>query len=154
MKTLEFSLLKLVCPAAEPHPEQSGNACAAAERCSAVEWGSDRAGVGPRSLAGEEGEEEGGPIILRPAMEEPRKVLSALYLGSVPVAAAAGMDLLNGAIDALLDRVPRAHWLPVQVGRLSSPFLGSQCQLRRRHAVEPRFFDDPLFKTDPRKLPR
>lgn len=63
----------------------------------------------------EEEEEEGGPIILRPAMEEPRKVLGALYLGSVPVAAAAGMDLLNGAIDALLDRVPRAHWLPVQV---------------------------------------
>lgn len=63
----------------------------------------------------QEEEEEGCPMILRPAMEEPRKVLGALYLGSVPVAAAAGMDLLNGAIDALLDRVPRAHWLPVQV---------------------------------------
>lgn len=52
--------------------------------------------------------------LLRP-MEEPRKVLGALYLGSMPVAAAAGMDVLNGAIDALLDRVPRSHWLPVQV---------------------------------------
>ncbi|KAL1432749.1 hypothetical protein MTO96_012957 [Rhipicephalus appendiculatus] len=52
--------------------------------------------------------------LLRP-MEEPRKVLRALYLGSMPVAAAAGIDLLNGAIDTLLDRVPRAHWLPVQV---------------------------------------
>uniref|UniRef100_A0A224YUG2 Beta amyloid binding protein n=1 Tax=Rhipicephalus zambeziensis TaxID=60191 RepID=A0A224YUG2_9ACAR len=63
------------------------------------------------SLSMEDGVEGG---LLRP-MEEPRKVLRALYLGSMPVAAAAGIDLLNGAIDTLLDRVPRAHWLPVQV---------------------------------------
>ncbi|KAH8025643.1 hypothetical protein HPB51_010727 [Rhipicephalus microplus] len=63
------------------------------------------------SLSMEDGVEGG---LLRP-MEEPRKVLRALYLGSMPVAAASGIDLLNGAIDTLLDRVPRAHWLPVQV---------------------------------------
>ncbi|KAK8774801.1 hypothetical protein V5799_010665 [Amblyomma americanum] len=58
--------------------------------------------------------EDGVEGLLRP-MEEPRKVLRALYLGSMPVTAATGMDVLNGAIDTLLDRVPRAHWLPVQV---------------------------------------
>lgn len=57
---------------------------------------------------------EGEPVFPCP-MEEPRKVLRALYLGSVPVPGPSGMDLLNHAVDALLDRVPRAHWLPVQV---------------------------------------
>lgn len=57
---------------------------------------------------------EGEPVFPCP-MEEPRKVLRALYLGSVPVSGPSGMDLLNHAVDALLDRVPKAHWLPVQV---------------------------------------
>lgn len=75
---------------------------------------SKRSGSAMDRLAGLSLEGEEGPVFPCP-MEEPRKVLRALYLGSVPVAGPSGMDLLNNAIDALLDQVPRSRWLPVQV---------------------------------------
>ncbi|XP_064481405.1 protein Fe65 homolog [Ornithodoros turicata] len=48
-------------------------------------------------------------------MEEPRKVLRARYLGAVPVTKPSGMEILNGAIDALIATVAKDRWLPVQV---------------------------------------
>ncbi|XP_052122589.1 protein Fe65 homolog isoform X2 [Frankliniella occidentalis] len=48
-------------------------------------------------------------------MEEPRKVLRALYLGSVQVDRATGMDVLNDAIDLLSGAAPQDQWRPVHV---------------------------------------
>lgn len=48
-------------------------------------------------------------------MEEPKKVLRAEYLGSLQVARATGMDVLNDAIDQLVATVPQDQWQPVNV---------------------------------------
>uniref|UniRef100_A0A1B6MC25 PID domain-containing protein n=2 Tax=Graphocephala atropunctata TaxID=36148 RepID=A0A1B6MC25_9HEMI len=48
-------------------------------------------------------------------MEEPKKVLRADYLGSLQVSRAAGMDVLNDAIDQLVNTVPLEQWKPVNV---------------------------------------
>lgn len=48
-------------------------------------------------------------------MEEPKKVLRAMYLGSTEVNQATGMDVLNDAIDLLSATVPRELWKPVNV---------------------------------------
>lgn len=48
-------------------------------------------------------------------MEEPKKVLRAEYLGSLQVARATGMDVLNDAIDQLVVTVPQDQWRPVNV---------------------------------------
>uniref|UniRef100_A0A0A9X2N4 Amyloid beta A4 protein-binding family B member 2 n=1 Tax=Lygus hesperus TaxID=30085 RepID=A0A0A9X2N4_LYGHE len=48
-------------------------------------------------------------------MEEPKKVLHAQYLGSIEVTKASGMDVLNDAIDQLMNTVPRNQWQSVDV---------------------------------------
>ncbi|XP_034251170.1 protein Fe65 homolog isoform X2 [Thrips palmi] len=48
-------------------------------------------------------------------MEEPRKVIRALYLGSIQVDRATGMDVLNDAIDLLSAAAPQDQWRPVHV---------------------------------------
>ncbi|XP_054260441.1 protein Fe65 homolog isoform X2 [Macrosteles quadrilineatus] len=48
-------------------------------------------------------------------MEEPKKVLRADYLGSLQVARASGMDVLNDAIEQLVNTVPVDQWRPVSV---------------------------------------
>ena len=48
-------------------------------------------------------------------MEEPRKVLKAQYIGSLPVYRPSGMDVLNDAIDQMMNQVPRDQWRDVNV---------------------------------------
>lgn len=48
-------------------------------------------------------------------MEEPRKVIRALYLGSIQVDRATGMDVLNDAIDLLVAAAPQDQWRSVHV---------------------------------------
>lgn len=73
-------------------------------------------------------------------MEEPKKVLRGVYLGSTEVNQATGMDVLNDAIDLLSATVPRELWKPVNVAvapsmisilqqSVSKPFLLFECTL-------------------------
>lgn len=48
-------------------------------------------------------------------MEEPKKVLKAQYVGSAEVLQPTGMDVLNGAIDQLLETVPVEQYENVSV---------------------------------------
>lgn len=48
-------------------------------------------------------------------MEEPKKVLRAIYLGSTEVTQATGMEILNDAIDLLSATVPKEMWKPVNI---------------------------------------
>lgn len=48
-------------------------------------------------------------------MEEPKKVLKAQYIGSAEVLQPTGMDVLNGAIDQLLETVPVEQYENVSV---------------------------------------
>ena len=48
-------------------------------------------------------------------MEEPRKVLKGWYLGTLQVNKPCGMDIINGAIDELMNSVPRTQWKTVVV---------------------------------------
>lgn len=48
-------------------------------------------------------------------MEEPRKVMRALFLGAVQVDRPCGIDVIHGAIDQLMDAVPKSEWKPVTV---------------------------------------
>lgn len=48
-------------------------------------------------------------------MEEPRKVIQALYLGSMQVDRATGMDVLNDAISSLAGTGTQDQWRPVFV---------------------------------------
>ena len=48
-------------------------------------------------------------------MEEPRKVLKAMFLGQLQVSKPGGMDTINDAIDNLVNRVPMAEWKMVSV---------------------------------------
>lgn len=42
-------------------------------------------------------------------------MIKALYLGSLQVARASGMDVLNDAIDRLVNEKPQNEWEPVNV---------------------------------------
>lgn len=48
-------------------------------------------------------------------MEEPKKILRAQYLGSMQVSQAAGMEILNDAIDHLVSHTPINEWRNVNV---------------------------------------
>jgi len=48
-------------------------------------------------------------------MEEPRKVLKAQYLGSMPVRRPSGMETINDAIDVMISQVPPDQWKNVNV---------------------------------------
>lgn len=48
-------------------------------------------------------------------MEEPRKTVRALYLGSAEVPRATGMRVLNDALDRLAAARPPSAWRPVAV---------------------------------------
>lgn len=48
-------------------------------------------------------------------MEEPRKVIRGLFLGSIQVDRATGMDVVNDAIDALAVATPQDQWRPVLI---------------------------------------
>ena len=48
-------------------------------------------------------------------MEEPRKVLKAQYLGSMPVRRPSGMETINDAIDVMMSQVPPDQWKNVNV---------------------------------------
>lgn len=48
-------------------------------------------------------------------MEEPKKVLVAQYLGNTEVSKASGIDVLNDAIDQLMNTVPKSQWRTVNI---------------------------------------
>lgn len=48
-------------------------------------------------------------------MEEPKKIIEVLYLGSVQVLQASGMNILNDAISILVAEKERSEWIPVNV---------------------------------------
>lgn len=48
-------------------------------------------------------------------MEEPKKILLAQYLGSMQVAQATGMEVLNDAIDQIATNTPVNQWRNVNV---------------------------------------
>lgn len=48
-------------------------------------------------------------------MEEPKKVLKAQYLGSQEVNQATGMDILNSAIESVLQQTNPESWEKVNV---------------------------------------
>lgn len=48
-------------------------------------------------------------------MEEPKKVIVAQYLGNIEVAKASGIDVLNDAIDQLMNTVPKSQWKSVNI---------------------------------------
>ena len=48
-------------------------------------------------------------------MEEPRKVLKAQYIGSLPVRRPSGMETLNDAIDVMVNQIPPDQWRNVNV---------------------------------------
>ena len=48
-------------------------------------------------------------------MEEPRKVMRALYLGTMQVDKPCGMDVINHSIDSMMDTIPRGQWKAVSV---------------------------------------
>lgn len=48
-------------------------------------------------------------------MEEPKKITKALYLGSIQVDRASGMEVLNEAIHRLVTEKPQNEWEPVNV---------------------------------------
>ena len=48
-------------------------------------------------------------------MEEPRKVLKAMFLGQIQVCKPCGVDVINEAIDNLQNRTPRDEWKMVSV---------------------------------------
>ncbi|XP_014294249.1 protein Fe65 homolog [Halyomorpha halys] len=48
-------------------------------------------------------------------MEEPKKVLVAQYLGNIEVSKASGIDVLNDAIDLLVNTVPKSQWQTVNI---------------------------------------
>lgn len=48
-------------------------------------------------------------------MEEPKKVIKALYLGSLQVTRATGMDVLNDTINLLMSEKPQNEWELVSV---------------------------------------
>lgn len=63
-------------------------------------------------------------------MEEPKKVLKAQYIGSAEVLQPTGMDVLNGAIDQLLETVPVEQYEHVCVSVAPSmiSIVGVSCQ--------------------------
>ena len=48
-------------------------------------------------------------------MEEPKKVLVAQYLGNIEVTKASGIEVLNDAIDQLMNTVPKSQWQTVNI---------------------------------------
>ena len=48
-------------------------------------------------------------------MEEPRKVLKAMFLGQIQVDKPCGVDVINEAIDNLVNRAPMDQWRMVSV---------------------------------------
>lgn len=48
-------------------------------------------------------------------MEEPRKVMRAMFLGTMQVNKPCGMDVINHSIDSMMDTIPRGQWKSVSV---------------------------------------
>ena len=48
-------------------------------------------------------------------MEEPRKVIKASYLGTIQVDSPGGMEVINTAINQMMEKTPREEWSPVTV---------------------------------------
>ena len=87
-------------------------------------------------------------------MEEPRKVLKAMFLGQIQVAKPCGMDVVNEAIDNLVNEVPRADWKMVSVSVAPSTItinftdgLTAPCDCRVRLIIRMRtlFFVQHIF---------
>jgi hypothetical protein len=68
-------------------------------------------------------------------MDEPRKVMRAVYVGSQEVSKPSGMDVLNGAIDYLTATVPIDQWVPVNVSVAPSTIVVSTARVRTRPAT-------------------
>ncbi len=62
-------------------------------------------------------------------MEEPKKVIKALYLGSVQVIRASGMDVLNDAVSRLVTEKPQNEWEPVNVAVAPSTITVSDLEV-------------------------
>lgn len=62
-------------------------------------------------------------------MEEPKKVIKALYLGAIQVGRASGMDVLNEAIDRLVHKKPQNEWEPVNVAVAPSTIIISDFEV-------------------------
>jgi len=48
-------------------------------------------------------------------MEEPKKVLRAMYLGALQVTRSTGMEILNDAIEQMMTTNPKEQWKTVNV---------------------------------------
>lgn len=68
-------------------------------------------------------------------MEEPKKVLKALYLGSLQVNKASGMDVLNEAIDRLVNEKPQNEWEPVNVAVAPSTITISDLEVSKESLI-------------------
>ena len=63
-------------------------------------------------------------------MEEPRKVLKAKYVGSLQVSRPSGMDVLNDAIDQMVNQVAADQWRDVNVAIAPSVVTITDCEVR------------------------
>lgn len=64
-------------------------------------------------------------------MEEPKKLIKALYLGSLLVTRATGMDVLNDAINRLMSEKPQNEWELVNVAVAPSTITISDFEVRQ-----------------------
>ena len=91
-------------------------------------------------------------------MEEPRKVLKAQYIGSLPVYRPSGMDVLNDAIDQMMNQVPRDQWRDVNVSVAPSVVTITDTDVSQLFDFRPGQFHSLLFSTgrgeDHRGIPR
>ena len=68
-------------------------------------------------------------------MEEPKKQIKALFVGSIEVQQASGMDVLNQAIDAAMDKNPKSQWTPVTVAVAPSTITITQQVQEKRNTT-------------------
>lgn len=81
-------------------------------------------------------------------MEEPRKVLKAKYVGSLQVSRPSGMDVLNDAIDQMVNQVPADQWRDVNVAVAPSVVTITDAEVRfiARSIFEPPWRTGTLIK--------
>jgi len=71
-------------------------------------------------------------------MEEPRKVLKAQYIGSLPVRRPSGMETLNDAIDVMVNQIPPDQWRNVNVSVAPSVVTVTDAEDEEKIIVESR----------------
>ncbi|CAG0922461.1 unnamed protein product [Notodromas monacha] len=69
-------------------------------------------------------------------MDEPRKIIQAVYVGSQEVNKSSGMDVLHGAIDYLTSSIPMDQWAPVNIAVAPSTITVSSQEGDGRNRVD------------------